>query len=126
MKPSTEPSSGNGSPSLVERLEAASEGSDGLDYEIHEALGWQDNDECGWSRGDERTERTDWPSYTRSLDAALTLIPAGYTRTVDASAPDLGIDVEIYGVAGDIKGTHVSEPIATCIAALKARLIDVG
>ena len=61
---------------LIERLEAAETGSRELDYEIHEAIGWQDNDECGWSRNGKRTG-PEWPPYTTSIDAALTLVPEG-------------------------------------------------
>lgn len=62
--------------------------------------------------------------YTASIDAGLRLIPKGWTRVVDASAPDLGIDVELFAPGNGlrIKGTHDDEPVATCIVALKARL----
>lgn len=66
-----------------------------------------------------------WPRYTGSIDAALTLVPKGYTRFVDATAPEHGITVDLLspkqiGPRGDALGDHLSEPIATCIAVLKA------
>lgn len=76
------------------------------------------------------------PSYTGSLDAALSLIPAGWTRAVDATAPEAGIDVDLYApddFSEPVKGTHpsslvwdskpvaASEYLATCAAALRAR-----
>lgn len=62
------------------------------------------------------------PAYTSSIDAALTLMPEGWTRAVDATDPESGIDVDLFPQAGMVRGSHHSEAIATCIAALKARL----
>lgn len=65
--------------------------------------------------------------YTESVDAALTLIPPGWTRCVDASAPEEGIDIDLYppdefSPASSVRGAHAIEAIATAIAALRARL----
>lgn len=62
--------------------------------------------------------------YTASLDAALTLVPEGWTRFVDATAPECRIDVDLFapGPHGTrVRGVHDSEPIATVIAAIRAR-----
>lgn len=67
------------------------------------------------------------PAYTGSIDDALALTPDGWTRSVDATAPELLIDVELYAPGEDgkvVRGTHASEPIATCIASLLARGIE--
>ncbi len=62
------------------------------------------------------------PAYTASIDAALTLVPEGWTRDVDATAPEMGIAVALHGPNEKrVVGDHENEPIATCIAALKAR-----
>src|SRR5260221_9738217 len=74
---------------IIKRLEAATEGSRELDYDIHESIGWQDNDECGWSRGDERTDPS-CPAYTTSLDAALTLWG---TPDLDGDYPRRGVNL---------------------------------
>lgn len=72
-------------------------------------------------------EIIDSPHYTLSIDAAITIIPAGWTRAVDASAPEQGIDVDLFPpdalaeTVEEIKASHLSEPIATCLAALRAR-----
>ena len=65
------------------------------------------------------------PQYTASIDAALTLVPEGWTRDVDATAPEMGIAVTLYEPKGgpDGKraiGDHASEAIAICLAALRA------
>lgn len=66
--------------------------------------------------------------YTESVDAALTLIPPGWTRCVDASAPEEGIDIDLYppdqfSPGSSVRGMHhTHEAIATAIAALQARL----
>jgi len=62
------------------------------------------------------------PAWTASLDAALTLVPKGWTRSVDATAPECGIKVELYPpTGGGVSSDHAEEPLATCAAALRAR-----
>jgi hypothetical protein len=64
-------------------------------------------------------------SYTASIVAALGLVERvlpGATRAVDATAPELGIDVDLFVGSGEFRGTSLSEPIAT-IAALLSALI---
>jgi hypothetical protein len=55
-----------------------------------------------------------------SLDACLEVIPEGWRRSVDASAPELGIDVKLYFDAEfdevEVKATHTFETIATCLS----------
>lgn len=69
---------------------------------------------------------TDLKPYTASLDAAMSLVPEGWTRAVDATAPELVITVCLYapssmGRAPDVKADHKSEAVATIISALRAR-----
>jgi len=64
------------------------------------------------------------PHFTESIDDALKLSPAGWTRSVDATLPEAGITVQFYKLGAlnrNAISDHSSEPIATCIAALKAR-----
>ena len=62
---------------LADELEGASEGSRDLDARVFVAVG-------GFADRDGPRDPTDWnalaaaPRYTTSLDAALTLVPAGY------------------------------------------------
>lgn len=109
--------------SLIARLESATEGSLELDYDIHQALGWQDNDECGWSRGDERTD-PNWPYYTTSFDAALTLVPEGHCITLRTctSIPQVIVHCPVESRLGNHYGKAATPALAICCAALKARL----
>lgn len=69
------------------------------------------------------------PAFTSSLDAALSLVPEGWTRSVDATEPTMGIDVELYAPRPHrhaVIGSHSYEAIATCIAALRAQFGDAA
>lgn len=68
------------------------------------------------------------PEFTGSLDAVLRLLPPKWTRAVNAMAPDLGIDVDLYppnvsGRANACVGTHCLETHATLIAVIKAHTL---
>jgi hypothetical protein len=77
------------------------------------------------------------PDFVGSIDVALTLVPPGWVRSVDATYPAGGIDVDLFlesedyasvsamkaRIESEIRGTHQSEAVATCIAALKARAL---
>lgn len=98
---------------LIARLEAATEGNRELDVEIHQLRGFI----------------TDTPApYTQSIDAALTLIPDGWTVSVMRFSDGEGY-VELSDNQGRflVKGdTEIYQEAATpalaiCIAALKAR-----
>ena len=119
--------------SLIAELEAAKEGSRELDEKIALSSGWTVRED---SYGDNITEPLEtwevWehpdfslpegnyyqdpPPYTTSLDAALTLVPEGWSWQLSSNECELTHE----------KHEHiwVSVPIATlalCIAALKAR-----
>lgn len=121
-------------PELISRLEAATEGNAELDCEIaclvkfpHLRPARPDDfdgrygDYAGYLKVEHGFLLPD--RYTRSLDAALTLVPAGWVRAVDATVPGGGIIVELVNDETNriTSADHVSEPIATCIAALRAR-----
>lgn len=66
--------------------------------------------------------------FTSSIDAALSLVPEGWTRAVDATVPETGIEVRLFGgsTANEVKADHLSEAIATVCVALKARIAMAG
>jgi len=74
-------------------------------------------------------EISEIPHFTSSLDAALALVEEklpGWTRLVDATAPELGICVELFP-SDDIaertesaRGDHNRETHATLLALLRA------
>ena len=119
---------------LIARLEKAEGPSRELDAEIALAAGWtRIEDICGdgtrlgwiWTAPIKHGVGALLPRFSASLDAALTLVPEGWTRAVDATAPECGIKVDLFDetdVCEPVSGDHKSEPIATVIAALKARL----
>lgn len=53
---------------LIEALETATEESRELDLAIHEALGFVDQDECGWIAPDGSRTNCEWPKYTADLN----------------------------------------------------------
>jgi len=120
---------------IIERLEKAEGPSRELDAEIWERLGLVDEKHCArWRAMDGRKDLTRerfvraWaPEFTESLDAALTLVPEGWSwklvhephdglyRVVMRQAPRLEIVALAYVV------TKATPALALCLAALKAR-----
>lgn len=94
---------------LISRLEAATSGSAALDREICELL---------------TSDTTQWREYTRSLDAAMSLLPEGWSLYSlgqcsgwwEAELGDAATDPPRWAEA-----TAKTGPIALCIACLKAR-----
>jgi hypothetical protein len=105
---------------LIARLEKATGPDRALEADIAAACAPTDDPrEAAFLNG------RDYPDlYTSSIDAALTLVPEGWTRSVDATAPEMGIDVDLFPKTGYVRGSHLIEAIATCIAALKARAVS--
>lgn len=121
-------------PDLIARLEAATEGSRELDIDIGELQGfiWQDGGWCG-ADGDFR----ELPSYTTSLDAAMTLVPEGLEWMVSnrAKRPHTGRAyvhnkaLIFAGLGGMTKNpeyrgyehTASTPALALCVVVLKAR-----
>lgn len=102
---------------LIARLERATGPHRGIDAAIQKHFPADDAKEAAFLNG------RDYPDlFTSSIDAALTLVPEGFTRAVDATVPEAGIRVDLHGKnCNNYFGDHKSEPIATCIAALRAR-----
>ena len=110
---------------LIARLEKATGPAWQLDADIAVGMGWalDESDQLYPWANPNGDLLEDCPHYTASIDAALTLVPEGWTRFVDATAPECLIDVELFapGKGPLTKGSHRCESIALCIAALKAR-----
>lgn len=100
---------------LIEQLQAATEGSRGLDRIITEALGADGNH----------------PRYTTSVDAALTLMPEGWNwdASFDGGSYEVCLTLAGNGFLSDrgddeCWGKSKIYAIAICIAACKAREIE--
>jgi hypothetical protein len=114
---------------LFAKLEEAEEGSRELSNTIAEAVGWERNDARSfvWKSTDGLAHHTA-PDFSRSLDAALTLIPEGwhFRNVCQTGEGQWGCHVTDSIRFGVEKGGWYSAPgktgpIALCIAALKAR-----
>ena len=92
--------------SLIKRLEAAEEGSEALDMAIEDHLG------LGFPATTVR--------YSRSLDAALTLVPEGRFWYIDSSAA--AFTSELGSGPQNVTASDAATPaLSLCSAALKAR-----
>lgn len=121
---------------VIARLEAATEGSRELDGDIYEALGYRvkrsPDVPKGWRH---RTTRawaflrdSRWESIrhlTTSLDAALTLVPEGYSWEIAHSPYGNASRATVWdsraGLTPGFSSHHKDEILAACIAALRAR-----
>jgi hypothetical protein len=113
---------------LIKRLEAATGSDRELDNLIALAAGYTIAQKCMPNAPDTySTPKRKYigvaPRFTESIDAALTLVPDGWTRAVDATAPEMGIDVTLFPPddTAEVCETHDSEAVATCMSALRAR-----
>lgn len=105
---------------LVATLQSAKEGSEYLDYAIQHLFG----------------TAKPVPLYTRSLDAAMTLLPEGWTihrlgQLSDCQGGFGGWIGEIYRASDAMipypcSAPSASAPLALCVAALRVRLADHG
>ena len=130
---------------LAERVEGHSETENKLNEEIAFASGWRlcnrrwfDKEtvvglrNIGASLSDNmHLGRWELPDFLSSVDAAMSIIPNGWTRSVDATAPELGIDVDLYsphskGTAEFQRGSSMIEACAITSAALRARAKEMG
>ena len=114
---------------LIERLEQAEEGSRELDAEIWQLIGLTEaeDEHCRmWCRQDGRTDLTRemfieaWaPKFSRSLDAALTLLGKGYgaVEIIIHESGEATVRVGHPYTSADGK----TAPLALCAAALRAR-----
>lgn len=116
---------------LIQRLEAATEGNEAFDRAIAKECGvaWS-SDEDGQFGGYGILPRRCW--FTRSLDAALTLVPEGMGYIIIQSWHRCGgTSASVTYEGGDSIGrhqdprnghcTHRRTPIAIAVAALRAR-----
>lgn len=122
-------------PDLIERLEAAGWPDRELDAEIAPIMGLRIVDEghqIGRVCYDANNHGVPLPRYTASIDAALTLVPEGWTyegRQGPSGFPHIWTLSTIK--SGDVRYTTVtgrarSTALALCIAALRAREADRG
>lgn len=95
---------------LIQKLEAATEGSKRLDYEI-----WRNTGGAELSDWEDRI----WPAYTTSLDAALSLVPEGMWWKFSSRTKVAHIGRNKNGTATDT-AKAATAPLALCIAALRA------
>lgn len=124
--------------SLIERVEAATEGSRELDGDIALLVGWEPTHERSSSlklaytypsfrerwKGDRRPfDNWNVPRYSTSIDAALTLLPLGYeydlTNIYGVARVSVGLNCE----PGPFYGANEcgSVPLALLAAILRAR-----
>jgi hypothetical protein len=118
---------------LIEKLEAAEEGSRELDFYIAKTQGWHGSDDfykCSWLAhpGDYSAECGPYyPHYTTSLDDARTFVPEGWAgggRLV-GDGPDFGMELIATGEEpGYVTGVGDTPVLALCIVAAKARQRD--
>jgi hypothetical protein len=102
---------------LVSVLQSAKEGSEYLDYSIQRVL-------FGMAKP--------VPEYTRSVDAALRLLPEGWTinrlsQLTDCRGGFAGWVGDIYRATDAVipypsTGTAATAPLALCLAAMRVRL----
>lgn len=129
--------------SLIERLQAASEGSRELDMEVFKAIGapvpfqfmnkllaleFNDVEQAYFAKvSDDMRVRYSPPAYTASIDAAMTLIPDEMRDEIEITTlhqvARVGINLNHAPDDGPYYGSHEcnSIPLAICIAALLAR-----
>lgn len=129
---------------IIKRLEAATGPDRSLDTAVMQAIGYEAKDVLGERPG--RFEQltgylcrkpgdahwTPTPHVTRSIDAALTLVPDGWAWQVGpfnfkriswAQLAEPADDIQGYGpgIKNRAQADHVVPAISLCIAALKAR-----
>ena len=127
---------------LIEKLERADGPSRELDEAIYELMGG-----CNHKRTKYYAVQSDTgvtcldcgkdtygakyaPSYTASIDAAMTLVPEGFRWALGCNGIDSGHPVgtaSVFSPEGAMfKGSGATPAIALCIAALKAKEADNG
>lgn len=101
---------------LIARIEAARGPDRALDWEIHLRDGLEGVGMYGRH-----------PSYTASIDAALTLMEKGWHWALGWNGPDSGhpnATASVFTTSGAMeKGAGATPALALCAAALKARLV---
>lgn len=114
---------------LIARLEAATEGSDELDREIATACGiaWSPDEDGNFGGYNILPRRC---KFSRSLDAALTLVPEGWEWFIGGATfkhTDGSGEAQLFGHESEERKDEAylivakAPALALCIAALKAR-----
>ena len=110
---------------LIKRLEVATEGSQPLDIAIALKLGWTTRSGGqGYLYYPPKSNRnTVVPSYTTSLDAALTLVPEEAVWAVSCGDDFSGFRATVMPkiASADPTAYAATPALALCIASLKAR-----
>ncbi len=108
---------------LIKSLEQAEQGSEALDKSIARHLGFRIAATTGGPhimRQNDDVASWDLPRYSRSLDAALTLVPEGLCWEVQ-TGPKIGGAACVGTNCGPMDGVGANGALALCIAALRAR-----
>ena len=121
--------------SLITKLEAAKEGSMGLSREVARAVGWinQGNSRRGeWFAPEDTRDgkpvldglrgtdvHREPPDFSRSIDAALTLVPKLADWLLNTQNGEF--HAAVYGKSAWQHGRITTPALALCIAALKAQ-----
>lgn len=111
---------------LITRLQAAEGPSRELDAEIALMRGWTAFSDY-WLSPSGRQRQFHPPSFTSSIDAALTLVPEGFGCTLHIpprfdGAKNQHCVLERWDDGDEISATNCATPaLALCIAALRAR-----
>lgn len=115
---------------LISQLATAEAGSLELSNQVAASAGWEFKD--GWCRypGETHFVSVHAPDFSRSLDAALTLVPEGWVYEVaDYGSDSAGPRAALYSSTEEAEigeydlavGAYAATPaLALCIAALKA------
>jgi hypothetical protein len=111
---------------IIERLEKANGPDRELDAEIHRAITpllsdtQIDQKVSGWLFGGDHAQPTLAPFYSKSIDAALTLVPSGYGAvSMSIGEGERGSSARLGHPY--VHGNAKTPAIALCIAALRAR-----
>ncbi len=117
---------------LVTRLEAAETGSRRLDFLIAQAIDpgnsahWEGQFKRIWATKEDKIDDIGLPHHTTSIDAALTLVPEGWSGYLAFETPSPGSDTvasaRLFYTAEDPKyyGVAATPALALAIAAMKA------
>ena len=101
-------------PALIAALEAATVGSQALDYEIARLVGWEPT-ACDMACGDDEP-----PAFSVNLHAALMLVPDDADWLV-RKAGDVLDGKPMHGLVGRHGAWAATPALAMCCAALRAR-----
>ncbi len=114
---------------LADRIEAATEGSRELDAEIALAIGWQNCIPCDFNGIKHRMGGIlNAPPFSRSVDAALSLVPEGWDWATGSNGANRGHSLLASRDDTDreIEADAATPALALCAAAIRARTLKEG